>query len=172
MRGPPPRQATSSQVRIFMSLSKGRFNSRCTESGAETARLVRPSRPQSHMLAYKDLTRRRDTETRLSPLTSVLPRCCPKRPRGIFFGGAKDWCWPRPALKADGRVLIKDRFGCICEHGCEHGPLPASGSLSPSGVGGHIPRLLGSSLNMPEANRETRHGVAFDRDETKDRPRR
>src|SRR6516164_3646633 len=79
---------------------------------------------------------------------------------------------PRPALKADGRVLIKDRFGCICEHGCEHGPLPASGSLSPGGVGGHIPRLLGSSLNMPEANRETRHGVAFDRDETKDRPRR
>src|SRR5215472_5084898 len=61
--------------------------SRCTESGAETARLVRPSRPQSHMLAYKDLTRRRDTETRLSLLTSVLPRCRPKRPRGIFFWG-------------------------------------------------------------------------------------
>jgi hypothetical protein len=29
------------------------------------ARLVRPSNPRSHMLAYKDLTRRRDTETRL-----------------------------------------------------------------------------------------------------------
>jgi hypothetical protein len=29
------------------------------------ARLVRPSRPQSHLLAYKDLTGRRDTETRL-----------------------------------------------------------------------------------------------------------
>ena len=29
------------------------------------ARLFRPSRPRSHMLAYKDLTRRRDTETRL-----------------------------------------------------------------------------------------------------------
>ena len=28
------------------------------------ARLFRPGRPRSHMLAYKDLTRRRDTETR------------------------------------------------------------------------------------------------------------
>jgi len=35
------------------------------------ARLVRPSRPHSHMLAYKDLTRRRNTETRLCLLCGV-----------------------------------------------------------------------------------------------------
>ena len=33
--------------------------------------MVRPSRPHSHMLAYKDLTRRRNTETRLCLLCGV-----------------------------------------------------------------------------------------------------
>jgi len=40
----------------------GRAGARDSLGGA---RLFRPSRPGSHMLAYKDLTRRRDTETRL-----------------------------------------------------------------------------------------------------------
>src|SRR5262249_5430171 len=45
-------------------------------------------------------------------------------------------------------------------------------SLCPRGCGGRIPRLLSPPLNMPEVSRGTGHGVAFDKDETKDRPRR
>ena len=45
-------------------MPRGRLGQHRGKTLVSGARLVRPSRPQSHMLAYKDLTRRRDTETR------------------------------------------------------------------------------------------------------------
>src|SRR5262249_6082776 len=65
-------------------------------------------------------------------------------------------------------VPIKDRFGRILRAGP---PFLRAPSLSPRGCGGHMPRLLSPSLNMPEASRGTGHGVALDQDETKG-PRR
>jgi hypothetical protein len=52
-------------------MPRGRLGQHRGKTLVSGARLVRPSPPQSHMLAYKDLMRRRDTETRLCRLCGV-----------------------------------------------------------------------------------------------------